>query len=1480
FDLIGNGVIDPSDVVELYNPSQHPSVLAGILTEEDVARDFLETFEVGGEVDGLVTREEWGRYFASLGATIEDDDEFRMIMVGTFGLDEDGGLGYHAKGMPEQMQQQRLGQGQGRQDELPQHRTLRHQLHKSADEEEQEGLMDGSQVSPEDAAVARAGAGTVLQRNAPEQGIGPFASGAAGKTSPGRAEPVVWSYGTQGLVDRILRDLLGSGTRGVSQLRNACRAADTAGTGLLTLGQLKDVFRSLGLTATGREIGMLLAHLDPASTGRVCADKFVSSLLPCMSSRRQEVVTWAFHFIAKRHLRGAALGHGREDDDAALSARVDASDFVESFNPRGHPDVVLGKLREDEALEEFLESFEVSDLDGKVSLEEFEQYCNDLSAGIADDDLFERLVTGCWGLETKGDGSPGQLVVVRHGNGSHTMEEVHAADEGSVMSDLRDQGIDAASAAPLDISQAASCLAASIPIGSGYRSSGTRERPKGARSKEDLVTARLGPRPGDGKEPRGPVELAALPGSASSRQGMSFGLLSVLQRIREELYGRGVGGVVGLSRAFALSDTDNSGDLSLMEFKRTLRRLGMGLSEAEVRMLFQHFDADSSGDIDVREFLHLLRPPLGGKRLEAVKLAFSRLDADGMGSIGAQELAAQYDASCHPEVLAGRITPEECYAEFLSTFDAPANGQVTRQDFINYYTDASASIASDGYFVLMVCSVWHVGGPATTSTPPAGAIPNAADSNTPGGRAAEAAERSARDHGRTMNSIMHAGYAKPGRAGAAAPFNDHAHLPHVPGAGYTLARPSAAPGVLPGTVPVGEPGQPKTGKAFIRRAGAPPPHGLQPVLRRVKAELAARGVKGMVGLERTFRDLDKDGNETLCLGEFKAGLAKMCVPLPEAEARLLFEHFDADGSGSVSLSELVAGLREPMPEERLALAEEAFDRIDAEGCGLIDPKDLAACYDTSKHPEVIAGRLTDEDAFQELLDTFSGGSETEGKITKGEFCQYYSNYSATVHSDRYFYLLMRCWKRNGNAQAGRAGFSDGDGSDSGWAGSQTSEAQASRVSVAGSAASGKAGQSPVKKSLLECVQEQEGGSVTAVESSVQALQGDGSSVYMDDAVASAECSEQGRTGSATSRQHLSSVDGGGDGHGGGSFAWGAAPGDEGQKHAAGSARNSPSRSAPSQLLRRELLRQMRESHVTFDNYENTTEPPQTARQAPAPFATDADEPLPAEALATIGNHTRRRSFAVTPGADSFASSFSPGVSFLTQEQKQEDSECHALPPSAAPWAEDEPVLPPPPLQTLAELGGSRRMAENLASKAALKRCSAALPTGPEGVRALEGLERQLKCGGQEAVDLARMGEVLHMAMPAADVEGAFRMLESGGEVHVESLMDALRPRLSKRRQVAAESVFAKLAKHTSRDGSPACLCRDLMELKHSAYDERAWVSFVQRCGEMVERGEFLGHFANVGAMVDDRDFEKALNSLVRAKKLPADRSRRFLEPAL
>jgi hypothetical protein len=100
------------------------------------------------------------------------------------------------------------------------------------------------------------------------------------------------------------------------------------------------------------------------------------------------------------------------------------------------------------------------------------------------------------------------------------------------------------------------------------------------------------------------------------------------------------------------------------------------------------------------------------RRINLVSMAFNILDRDGSGEVTPDEIMDRYDASKHPDVLAGKRTAQDVLQEFLDTFDVggEVDGKVTRQEFLNYYSNVGATIDNEDYFELMIRNAWHISG--------------------------------------------------------------------------------------------------------------------------------------------------------------------------------------------------------------------------------------------------------------------------------------------------------------------------------------------------------------------------------------------------------------------------------------------------------------------------------------------------------------------------------------------------------------------------------------------------------------------------------------------------------------------------------------------------------------------------------------------------------------------------------------------------
>ena len=86
FDKEGNGMIDVTEIRQVYNCSKHPKVVSAEMSEEQVFAMFLKNFNDKNNL-GKIDRKEWNDYYSAVSSSIENDDHFVIMMKTTWGLD-------------------------------------------------------------------------------------------------------------------------------------------------------------------------------------------------------------------------------------------------------------------------------------------------------------------------------------------------------------------------------------------------------------------------------------------------------------------------------------------------------------------------------------------------------------------------------------------------------------------------------------------------------------------------------------------------------------------------------------------------------------------------------------------------------------------------------------------------------------------------------------------------------------------------------------------------------------------------------------------------------------------------------------------------------------------------------------------------------------------------------------------------------------------------------------------------------------------------------------------------------------------------------------------------------------------------------------------------------------------------------------------------------------------------------------------------
>lgn len=501
----------------------------------------------------------------------------------------------------------------------------------------------------------------------------------------------------------------------------------------------------------------------------------------------------------------------------------------------------------------------------------------------------------------------------------------------------------------------------------------------------------------------------------------------VLDRLRKIIESRGSKGIIGLSRIFKIMDDDGSKTLSFDEFKKAMKEFNMGLSDAEVLLLFKKFDYTNLGVISYNNFLTTIGGKLNDRRKKLIHMAFNILDEDKSGVVTLEEIALKYDTSKHPEVLTGKKTSEEVLTEFIKVFEVGGviDGNVTLDEFENYYRGISAGIDNDDYFELMIRNSWRISGGegAAANTANLRVLVTHADGsqtveevkNSLGLDPRNKTEITKRLNSQGISSVTvdttggteenkgRRSFSSP--AGNGNPYN----LSVGPSPNFSAPPPPTQSKPKQARPSTSNRSRQLSSVDNVNHPTAPSP-GLQLLIEKLKKEFKARGTGNnisLLNLKRRFKIMDDDGSGNLCFNEFKKALKEFAWEYTDNDYRALFDYFDRDSSGTISYEEFIYGVRDKLKENRLNLVLQAFNLLDTSGDGIISFDEIASKYDCSKHPDVLSGKKTPQKVYHEFMSTFEDSKTADGKITKEEFIDYYTNLSVGIENDDYFELMMR-----------------------------------------------------------------------------------------------------------------------------------------------------------------------------------------------------------------------------------------------------------------------------------------------------------------------------------------------------------------------------------------------------------------------------------------------------------------------------------------
>ena len=198
------------------------------------------------------------------------------------------------------------------------------------------------------------------------------------------------------VLQKIRETLKARGAHGIRGLGLVFRRMDNNGDRKMDRHEFMWGLRENGHNLSPSEFERIFKYFDKNNDGKLSYDEFLRGVRGDMNANRRQFVEIAFKKLDK-------TGNGI----------VDIQDLVNTYDVSFHPKYKSGEMSKNDILNEFMSQWDTCVKDNKITLEEFVEYYNDVSASIDEDDYFELMMRNAWHI-AGGEGQTANTTIPRH----------------------------------------------------------------------------------------------------------------------------------------------------------------------------------------------------------------------------------------------------------------------------------------------------------------------------------------------------------------------------------------------------------------------------------------------------------------------------------------------------------------------------------------------------------------------------------------------------------------------------------------------------------------------------------------------------------------------------------------------------------------------------------------------------------------------------------------------------------------------------------------------------------------------------------------------------------------------------------------------------------------------------------------------------------------------------------------------------------
>ena len=204
----------------------------------------------------------------------------------------------------------------------------------------------------------------------------------------------------------------------------------------------------------------------------------------------------------------------------------------------------------------------------------------------------------------------------------------------------------------------------------------------------------------------------------STRTRVNADMAKIIESIRLQMFAKAMPGLEQLNVAFQQVDWAGAGVVSRLDLNDCLNYIGMFLTEQNLTTIQKFFATNPNSvkvtaTVPIGGFMEQLYIALTARRATMVDKAWQSLggESNGDSTIATASMCSSYNATNHIYVRQATQSVDDITQSFRSGF---MEAVTSKTEFVNYYTDISAAIPRDTFFVGLLEDTWSIQEKETT----------------------------------------------------------------------------------------------------------------------------------------------------------------------------------------------------------------------------------------------------------------------------------------------------------------------------------------------------------------------------------------------------------------------------------------------------------------------------------------------------------------------------------------------------------------------------------------------------------------------------------------------------------------------------------------------------------------------------------------------------------------------------------------------